>query len=187
MALDGVTWPQSNPKTLRVSFGTKEEMKKLAEGGDRPGDGGAAPAPRVPHQRLVLLLIRPVSRLPAVPTEVLETAKVPAEVGTLLEEADRTKRVLQVGIHLHLLAELRALQIYEGRCHSLHVGPDVVEGDPTAAYRVLVLVRVDAGIDNSAEEVVEYRSKSLGVEHTVQRANKHGLLWVKPLARRLHK
>merc|ERR1712172_311242 len=33
MALDGVTWPQSNPKTLRVSFGTKEEMKKLAEGG----------------------------------------------------------------------------------------------------------------------------------------------------------
>merc|ERR1712037_414946 len=31
MALDGVTWPQSNPKTLRVSFGTKEEMKKLAE------------------------------------------------------------------------------------------------------------------------------------------------------------
>ena len=23
MALDGVTWPQSNPKTLRVSFGTK--------------------------------------------------------------------------------------------------------------------------------------------------------------------
>merc|ERR1719412_3216329 len=37
MALDGVTWPQSNPKTLRVTFGTKEEMKKLAEGGDDPG------------------------------------------------------------------------------------------------------------------------------------------------------
>jgi len=37
MALDGVTWPQSNPKTLRVSFGTKEEMKKLAEGGEDAG------------------------------------------------------------------------------------------------------------------------------------------------------
>merc|ERR1719184_194255 len=28
MALDGVTWPQGNPKTLRVSFSTEEELKR---------------------------------------------------------------------------------------------------------------------------------------------------------------
>jgi len=31
MALDGVTWPQGNPKTLRVSFSTEEELKKHQE------------------------------------------------------------------------------------------------------------------------------------------------------------
>ena len=33
MALDGVTWPQGNPKTLRVAFSSKESMKKMQEGG----------------------------------------------------------------------------------------------------------------------------------------------------------
>ena len=28
MALNGVTWPVGNPKTLRVSFSTEEQMKK---------------------------------------------------------------------------------------------------------------------------------------------------------------
>lgn len=32
MALNGVTWPQGNPKTLRVSFSSKPEMKKMQEG-----------------------------------------------------------------------------------------------------------------------------------------------------------
>jgi len=40
MALDGVTWPAINPKTLRVAFSSKEEMKKLAEGGDDAGVAG---------------------------------------------------------------------------------------------------------------------------------------------------
>jgi len=31
MALDGVTWPQGNPKTLRVTFSTEEELKKYQE------------------------------------------------------------------------------------------------------------------------------------------------------------
>ena len=31
MALDGVTWPQGNPKTLRVIFSTEEELKKYQE------------------------------------------------------------------------------------------------------------------------------------------------------------
>jgi len=31
MALDGVTWPQGNPKTLRVVFSTEEELKKYQE------------------------------------------------------------------------------------------------------------------------------------------------------------
>merc|ERR1712106_216238 len=31
MALDGVTWPQGNPKTLRVTFSTEEELKKHQE------------------------------------------------------------------------------------------------------------------------------------------------------------
>ena len=28
MALNGVTWPVGNPKTLRVSFSTEEQMTK---------------------------------------------------------------------------------------------------------------------------------------------------------------
>jgi len=32
MALNGVTWPQGNPKTLKVSFSSKEDMKKMQEG-----------------------------------------------------------------------------------------------------------------------------------------------------------
>lgn len=32
MALNGVTWPQGNPKTLRVSFSSKADMKKMQEG-----------------------------------------------------------------------------------------------------------------------------------------------------------
>jgi len=31
MALDGVTWPQGNPKTLRVSFSSEEQLKKYQE------------------------------------------------------------------------------------------------------------------------------------------------------------
>jgi len=31
MALDGVTWPQGNPKTLRVIFSTEDELKKYQE------------------------------------------------------------------------------------------------------------------------------------------------------------
>ena len=31
MALDGVTWPQGNPKTLRVTFSTEENLKKYQE------------------------------------------------------------------------------------------------------------------------------------------------------------
>jgi len=31
MALDGVTWPQGNPKTLRVTFSTEEQLKKYQE------------------------------------------------------------------------------------------------------------------------------------------------------------
>jgi len=34
MALDGVTWPQGNPKTLRVSFSSVEELKKYQESSD---------------------------------------------------------------------------------------------------------------------------------------------------------
>lgn len=32
MALDGVTWPQGNPKTLRVSFASEEAMTNMKEG-----------------------------------------------------------------------------------------------------------------------------------------------------------
>jgi len=37
MALNGVTWPQGNPKTLRVSFSSKADMKKMQEGVNEGG------------------------------------------------------------------------------------------------------------------------------------------------------
>jgi len=38
MALDGVTWPQGSPKTLRVSFSTEKDMENFKEGNDE-GNG----------------------------------------------------------------------------------------------------------------------------------------------------
>ena len=52
--------------------------------------------------------------------------------------------------------------------------------------RVLVLVRVDAGVDDVAEEVVHDVGERLGTHHTVQRAYEHRLARLLAI-RRVHR
>lgn len=40
MALDGVKWPVSNPKTLNVTFSSKETLQRLKESSEEPGRTG---------------------------------------------------------------------------------------------------------------------------------------------------
>lgn len=40
MALDGVKWPVSNPKTLNVTFSSKETLQRLKESSEEPGRAG---------------------------------------------------------------------------------------------------------------------------------------------------
>merc|ERR1719470_232738 len=138
------------------------------EGDDGPG-GGAATAPVVPHEGLV------------VPDELIGVGKLPAEVRTLLEKTAGAERILQVRIHLNLLTELLALDLHESRGHSLHVGLGAVEGDPPAADGVLVLVGVNTCVDDSTEQVVEDVGEALCIKHSMKSTNEDCLLRVQPL------
>ena len=112
--------------------------------------------PGVPHQRSVTAHgLGCVVRLPAEATIILETNQVSAEVRTLLQETGGAQRVLQVGVHLHLLVELLALDLHESGRHSLHVGLDAAEGDSTTADGILVFVSVNTSVHHSSEEIIE--------------------------------
>ena len=71
-----------------------------------------------------------VLQLPAVAAVVLEAGEVPAEVGALLGAAGVAEGVLQVRVHLDVLAELRGFDLDEGGGDSLHVRLGVVESHP---------------------------------------------------------
>ena len=134
----------------------------------------------VSHERLVMLVLR-ICRMgvfPTAPAKVLEAGDLAAEVGALTEAARRTERVFQVRVHLHLLCESRRLDLDEGGRDGLHVAPRVVERHPAGSDRVLPLVRVDAGVHDAAEEVVEDLAQPLGGQHAVEGAHEHGLLRV---------
>lgn len=138
--------------------------------------------PAVPHQGLVVPdQLHGVLELPAVATEVFKARQVSAEVRTLLQETVAAKRVLQVWIHLDLLGELQSLDFNERSRDSLHVALGVAESDSSRANGILVSVSVDAGVDDSAEQVVEDVSETFGVEHSVESSDKDGLLRIQPL------
>ena len=108
--------------------------------------------------------------------------KLPAEVRPLFQQAAATQGIFQVRINLDFLGELECLDLDESCRDSLHVALGVAEGDSARSYRVLVPVGVDAGVDDTAEQVVEDVGQTLGVEHSVQGAHEHGLLRVESLA-----
>ena len=130
------------------------------------GCPGPGQAPDVPHEGLV---VRPgvgVVSLPAAVTEVVEADLLPAEVRPLLHGTDAAQGVLQVGVNLHsranlklqykenssnlnFLAESRGLDLNEGGGHGLHVAGLVVEGHAARTDGILVLVSVQAGVDNT--------------------------------------
>ena len=105
----------------------------------------------------------------------------PAEVRSLLQQTDGTESVLQVRIHLHLLGELQSLDLNEGRGDSLHVALGVAEGDPPGPDGILVPVSVNAGVDDTAEEIIEDVSEALRIEHPVECSDKDRLLRIKSL------
>jgi len=137
----------------------------------------------VPHQRLVMPdQLHGVLKLPAVTTEVLEAGQIPAEVRTLFEEANTAQRIFEVRVNLNLLGKLQSFYLNESSRDCLHVALGVAEGDSSRTNGILVSVRVNPGVDDSAEQVVEDVGEALGVEHPVESTDKHGLLRVQPLA-----
>jgi len=151
------------------------------EGDQGPG-GWSSSSSVAPHERLVVSdQLQTVLQLPAVATEVLETGEVAAEVGALLQAAGGTKGVLQVGVHLNFFGKLLSLDLDERCGHRLHVGLGVVERDSATADGVLVFVRVDASVHNTAKQVIEDVRQALGIEHSMQGPNKHCLLRVQAL------
>ena len=71
-----------------------------------------------------------VVELPAEPAEVVEAGEIPAEVGPLLGSTSAAQGVLQVGVHLDLLAEPRRLDLNKRASHGLHARLVVVENYP---------------------------------------------------------
>ena len=110
------------------------------------------------------------------------TYYVPAEIGSLFEHTDAAESILQVGVYLNFLCELKSLYFNEGGRNSLHVALSVAEGDSAGSNWVLVPVRVNSSINDSAEEIIEDVSESFSVEHPVEGAHKNGLLWIQSLA-----
>lgn len=74
-------------------------------------------------QRHVFLQIHLAAmlQLPAGTTEVSEAHDFPAEIWSVLYRAHGTKRILQIGINLQLLGELRGADLDERRHDRLHV------------------------------------------------------------------
>ena len=87
----------------------------------------------------------------------------------------------------YLLGKLRSLDFDEGRRHCFHVSSRIVERDSSRPNWILVLVRIDTGINNSAEEIIEDVAESLGGEHPVQSSDKDSLLRIQPHERALNK
>jgi len=133
--------------------------------------------PDVPHEGLVLGP-RGVVEIPATVAEVVEAAKIPAEVWALLHATHGAKGILKVGIYLDLLAESGSLDLDESRSHSLHVASAVVESYPARADGILKLVSVQPRVHHATEQVVKDQSKALGSHHAVQGSHEDCLLWV---------
>jgi len=55
----------------------------------------------------------------------------------------------------------------------------------TRTDRILVLVCVNACVDNVAKEIIQNVAQPFGIEHSVQCTDEHGLLWVQTLRRLL--
>ena len=106
---------------------------------------------------------------------------LPAEVRSLLQETVAADSVLQVGIHLHLLGEVRGLYLNEGGGDGLHVAPGVAEGDSAGPDGILVPVSVYAGVHDSSEQIMEDVGETLGIQGPMQSPDKDRLLGVQPL------
>merc|ERR1719427_291789 len=79
---------------------------------------------------------------------------------------------------MHFLTEPGGLDLDEGRSHSLHVTPAVVEGNPARANGVLKLVCVKAGVDDASKQVIEDHGQALSSHHAVQSSHENSLLRV---------
>ena len=107
---------------------------------------------------------------------------LPAEVRSLLQETVAADSVLQVGIHLHLLGEVRGLYLNEGGGDGLHVAPGVAEGDSAGPDGILVPVSVYAGVHDSSEQIMEDVGETLGIQGPMQSPDKDRLLRVQAVA-----
>ena len=74
---------------------------------------------------------------------------------------------LQFIAYLDFLAESWSLNLDEGGGHGPHVAGHVVEGDAAGSDGILVLVGVQASVDDATEEVVEHHGQGLSCHHAM--------------------
>lgn len=141
----------------------------------------------VAHERFVMHEgVQRVLPLPTAAAEVPEASGVTAEVRPLLHATLRTRRIFQVRIHLHLFGKLWSFDFDESGRHGLHVALVVIERDSSGTDRVLVLVRVDAGVDDAAEKIVHDVPQTFGRQHPMKGTHEYRLVRIETLRRTFH-
>lgn len=129
----------------------------------------------IPRKGFVILQIHPtaVLDLPAGTTKISEAHAIAAEVWSVLYSAHRTKRILQIGIHLQFLGEFGGTNLDECGCDCLHVRARIVERYASRSERILVLVRVNAYIYDTLEQIVHDHRQTLGCQLPVECPDEH--------------
>ena len=80
----------------------------------------------------------------------------------------------------NLFGKFGGFNFNEGCADCLHVRVIVVENDTTRANRIFVLVRVNTGVYDSLEKILENIGQTFGAEHSVKSPYEHGLVRIHP-------
>ena len=80
----------------------------------------------------------------------------------------------------NLFGKFGGFNFNESCADCLHVRVIVVENDTTRANRIFVLVRVNTGVNDSLEKILENIGQALGAEHSMKSPYEHGFVRIHP-------
>merc|ERR1719369_969238 len=104
----------------------------------------------MPHDGLVMESVG-VKQSPTSMAKIVEASKIPAEIRTRLKTTPRALGILEIRIHLDLLAKPGSFDLDKSCSHSLHETSVVVKGHSPRTNRVLVLVSIKTSVYNTPE------------------------------------
>lgn len=135
----------------------------------------------VSHNGLMMFhRFRSMFRVPTGTAIILEAKLITTKVRSLTKTAVRAQRVLQVRINLNLFRKFGSFDFNESCADCLHVGMIVVENHTTRANRIFVLVRVNTGVNDSFEEILENIGQTFGAKHSMKCPHEHGFVRIHP-------